>query len=80
MVVKFNSDGDAPGSYDIFQYQKVDKDNYFTRSHENTRFDYVSIGEWNNERYVHLFTIFKGQKSYHLIEFKSILLRKGLKP
>ena len=53
MVVKFNSDGDAPGSYDIFQYQRVGKESNFMKTERNTRFDYVSIGEWANERYVH---------------------------
>ncbi|CAL4082358.1 unnamed protein product, partial [Meganyctiphanes norvegica] len=34
--VKFNQDGDAPGSYSIFQYQKIREDAY----------DYVHIGNW----------------------------------
>ncbi|XP_064084977.1 metabotropic glutamate receptor 8-like isoform X2 [Macrobrachium nipponense] len=34
--VKFNTDGDAPGSYFIYQYQKVSQNSY----------DYVLIGSW----------------------------------
>ncbi|XP_047741499.1 metabotropic glutamate receptor 8, partial [Hyalella azteca] len=34
--VKFNADGDAPGSYFIFQYQKTSDKNY----------EYVRIGNW----------------------------------
>ncbi len=50
MVVQFNKDGDAPGSYDIFQYQRVNKRNHNRGAVDVTRFDYVSIGEWANER------------------------------
>ncbi len=53
MVVQFNKDGDAPGSYDIFQYQRVNKRNHNhhnSRGIDVTRFDYVSIGEWANDR------------------------------
>lgn len=34
--VKFNNKGDAYGSYDIFQYQKI-----------NGRHDYVRVGNWS---------------------------------
>ena len=34
--VKFNKDGDAPGSYFIYQYQKIDAYTY----------DYVHVGNW----------------------------------
>ncbi|CAG2171357.1 unnamed protein product [Oppiella nova] len=61
MVVKFNADGDAPGSYDIFQYQRVAKRSHSRRSHdsgdESAGFDYVSIGEWANDRSVITFIL-----------------------
>lgn len=50
MIVKFNKDGDAPGSYDIFQYQRINKRNHYHRTFDATKFDYVSIGEWANDR------------------------------
>lgn len=37
--VRFNEDGDAYGSYSIFQYQKGDEDKY----------DYVMVGSWKEK-------------------------------
>ncbi|XP_054163872.1 metabotropic glutamate receptor 8-like [Oppia nitens] len=54
MVVKFNADGDAPGNYDIFQYQRVNRRSHSRRSHDSNHdssgYDYVAIGEWANDR------------------------------
>ena len=43
--VKFNPDGDAYGSYTIYQYQKQRND-----SHAKSVYDYVKIGEYAKER------------------------------
>ncbi|XP_013775002.1 metabotropic glutamate receptor 7-like [Limulus polyphemus] len=40
IVVRFNKDGDAPGSYYIYQYQKLD----------GHKFDYKRIGEWSEQK------------------------------
>ncbi|XP_076343953.1 metabotropic glutamate receptor 3-like [Tachypleus tridentatus] len=40
MVVRFNQNGDAPGSYHIFQFQQQRKGKY----------DYQVIGQWTEER------------------------------
>ncbi|XP_072181619.1 metabotropic glutamate receptor 8-like [Diadema setosum] len=37
--VRFNKDGDRPGSYDLFQYQRFD-----------SQYKYVPIGSWQNGR------------------------------
>ena len=40
MEIKFNKDGDAYGSYNIYQYQYL-----------GDKYDYVQIGEWK-EKYI----------------------------
>jgi len=53
-LVKFNKDGDAPGRYDIFQYQRIMKssEDYFREGDRRSRFkfDYVNIGDWENDK------------------------------
>lgn len=65
MEVQFNKDGDAPGRYDIFQYQKRvshnsddspqngsawNDDDDDDRNDEPLDYDYVQIGSWENKR------------------------------
>ncbi|XP_076362946.1 metabotropic glutamate receptor 3-like [Tachypleus tridentatus] len=40
MIVRFNQDGDAPGSYHVFQFQKQ----------TNGKYDYKIIGQWSEEK------------------------------
>lgn len=53
MTVKFNKDGDAPGRYDIFQYQRVKESLDYSNSSDSqspSEYDYIKIGNWESER------------------------------
>uniref|UniRef100_T1K821 G-protein coupled receptors family 3 profile domain-containing protein n=1 Tax=Tetranychus urticae TaxID=32264 RepID=T1K821_TETUR len=55
MTVKFNKDGDAPGRYDIFQYQRVKESLDYSNSSDSqspSEYDYIKIGNWESERLV----------------------------
>lgn len=59
MTVKFNKDGDAPGRYDIFQYQKIKEstliavnqsvDNSTNLNYSPPEYDYIRIGNWESD-------------------------------
>ena len=59
MIVKFNKDGDAPGRYDIFQYQKTKASMLISYGigdkktnnliYSPAEYDYIKIGNWESD-------------------------------
>ncbi|XP_067129617.1 metabotropic glutamate receptor 3-like isoform X2 [Centruroides vittatus] len=52
IIVRFNQDGDAPGNYHIYQYQKTGQDKY----------DYKVVGEWTESLQINM-TLIKWEDS-----------------